>query len=233
MCYHPAMKEGLDIALIGALVGDPARANMLTALMSGQALTAGELAREAGVTPPTASGHLAQLVAGGLLQVETQGRHRHFRLAGADVAAAVEALMDLAEHAGLRRTRPGPKDPEMRIARVCYDHLAGERGVGLFARLTERGLIGLDGSGVVVTPAGARGFADFGVDVVALSRAKRPVCRTCLDWSERRPHLSGALGACLLGRIFDLGWARRVDGSRVVRFTRHGAARFERLFGDA
>jgi DNA-binding transcriptional ArsR family regulator len=224
------MQDGPHIALIGALVGDPARANMLTSLMGGQALTAGELAREAGVTPQTASGHLSRLTAGGLLQVEAQGRHRYFRLAGPDVAAAVEALMDVATHAGQRRTRPGPKDPEMRIARVCYDHLAGERGVHLFARLTSNGLIALDPSGVVVTPVGARKFADFGVDMAALSQSKRPVCRTCLDWSERRPHLAGALGASLLARIFELGWAARVDGSRAVRFTRQGAAKFERVF---
>lgn len=224
------MKNGPDIAHIGALVGDPARANMLAALMSGQALTAGELAAEAGVTAQTASGHLARLLDGGLLVVTQQGRHRYYRLAGTDVASAVEALMDLAEHAGQRRTRPGPKDPEMRIARVCYDHLAGTRGVELFARLTGHGLIALDGSGVVITATGTRQFAAFGVDVVTLNRAKRPVCRTCLDWSERRPHLSGALGASLLDRIFDLGWAKRIDGSRAVRFTRPGQMKFERLF---
>ena len=230
MCYPSAMADGPDIALIGSLVGDPARANMLCALMGGQALTAGELATEAGVTPQTASGHLAQLLGGGLLLVEAQGRHRYFRLAGPDVAAAVEALMDVATHAGQRRTRPGPKDPDMRLARVCYDHLAGERGVHLFARLTSGGLIALDASGVVVTPDGAQRFADFGIDVAVLGQAKRPVCRTCLDWSERRPHLSGALGAALLTRLFELGWAARIDGSRAVRFTRAGMTKFERLF---
>ena len=230
MCYFLPMKNGPDIAQIGALVGDPARATMLAALMSGQALTAGELAAEAGVTAQTASGHLARLLDGGLLAVEQQGRHRYYRLAGADVASVVEALLDLAARAG-RRTRPGPKDPEMRLARVCYDHLAGTRGVELFTRMIACGLIALDGSGVVITTEGARKFTDFGVDVVALAQSKRPVCRTCLDWSERCPHLSGALGASLLGRIFEHGWAKRVDGSRSVRFTRPGQAKFERLFG--
>jgi DNA-binding transcriptional ArsR family regulator len=224
------MKDGPDIALIASLVGDPARANMLCSLMSGAALTAGELARDAGITPQTASGHLAQLLSGGLLTVEQQGRHRYYRLAGADVAAALEALMDLATHAGKRRTRPGPKDPEMRVARVCYDHLAGTRGVELFGRLTSHGIIALDDSGIVVTPNGHARLDQFGIDVTALARAKRPLCRTCLDWSERRPHLAGSLGASLLDRIFELGWAKRIEGGRTVRFTTNGETAFAQLF---
>lgn len=223
------MKEGPNIALLGSLIGDPARANILTSLMSGQALTAGELSQEAGVTPQTTNSHLAQLVSGGLLIVEKQGRHRYFRLAGADVATAVEALMDLADQAGRRRVRPGPKDPDMRRARVCYDHLAGERGVELFARLSSQGLIALDGAGVAVTPLGDARLGEFGIDLDALRQAKRPVCRTCLDWSERRSHLAGALGARLLERFFELRWAQRVPNSRIVRFTPFGDKEFAKL----
>lgn len=141
-------------------MGDPARANMLISMMSGQALTAGELARVAGIAPATASGHLAQLLAGGLLAVEQQGRRRYYRLAGPDVATTVEALMNLADHSESRRIRPGPKDAEMRKARVCYDHLAGERGVELFARLTRRRLIALDDGAVEISRLGEREFAN-------------------------------------------------------------------------
>lgn len=229
-CYVSPMKDGPDIAMIASLVGDPARANMLCSLMSGAALTAGELARDAGVTAQTASGHLAQLLGGGLLTVEQQGRHRYYRLAGPDVASAIEALMDLAAHAGKRRTRPGPKDPQMRLARVCYDHLAGTRGVELFGRLTDHGIIALDGSGVVVTPKGETQLSNFGIDIATLASTKRPLCRTCLDWSERRPHLAGSLGAALLDRIFALGWARRLDGGRTVHFSPGGERAFVRLF---
>jgi DNA-binding transcriptional ArsR family regulator len=224
------MKNGPDIALVGSLIGDPARANILTSLMSGQALTATELAHEAGVTPQTASSHLLQLLDGGLLIVEKQGRHRYYRLAGVDVAAAVEALMDLAEHAGHRRVRPGPKDPEMRRARICYDHLAGERSVELFSRLCSQRLIALDGIGIVVTPLGDVRLSEFGVDVNSLRQVKRPVCRTCLDWSERKSHLAGALGGRLLERIFELGWAHRVPGARIVRFSPSGENAFSNLF---
>jgi DNA-binding transcriptional ArsR family regulator len=224
------MKDGPAFTRIGALVGDPARANILTSLMSGQALTASELTREAGVTPQTASGHLAQLLDGGLISVEKQGRHRYYRLAGADVAAAIEAMMTLAEQTSVRSVRPGPKDPALRHARVCYDHLAGERSVDLYARLSHQRLIALDASGIAITPEGETAFAGFGIDLAALQKGKRPVCRTCLDWSERKTHLAGALGARLLDRLFELNWAERLPGGRIVRFTTTGEKEFARLF---
>jgi DNA-binding transcriptional ArsR family regulator len=224
------MMIGPNIASVGALMGDPARANILTALMSGRALTASELAQVAGVAAATVSGHLARLVQGGLLLVEKQGRHRYFRLAGPDVATAVEALMDLAEQSGQRRVRSGSRDPEMRKARVCYDHLAGAYGVELFARLTRLGLVALEDGNIAITSDGERRLGEFGIDIAALRSAKRPICRACLDWSERRPHLAGALGASLLDRFFDLRWARRVEGSRAVRFTPQGEINFPRLF---
>ncbi|MDX2205648.1 MAG: helix-turn-helix transcriptional regulator [Hyphomicrobiaceae bacterium] len=224
------MRDGPSISSVGALMGDPARANMLAALMGGEALTAGELALEAGVTPATASGHLARLLDGGLVCVEKQGRHRYFRLAGPEVGAAVEALMELAERGGRTRARPGPKDPEMRLARVCYDHLAGARGVELFQRLTRARLVALEDGAVSMTRLGEARIAEFGLDVDRLKAARRPVCRTCLDWSERRMHLAGGLGAGLLDRLFQLRWAYRVKGSRAVRFTPKGEAGFRGLF---
>src|ERR1700739_2701575 len=152
--YHRSMKAGPDIALVASLVGDPARCNMLTALMSGQALTATELAQEAGVTPQTASSHLAKLEAGGLVTPQKQGRHRYFRLKDSEVAAALESLAGLADHAGHRRVRTGPRDPQMRQARVCYDHLAGEFGVRMFDHLTGRQMLAFADAELTLTPRG-------------------------------------------------------------------------------
>jgi DNA-binding transcriptional ArsR family regulator len=224
------MKNKPNISVLAARIGDPARSNMLMALMAGKALTATELAEVAGVAPPTASGHLAQLLSGGLLDVVKQGRHRYYRLAGEQVATAIEALMDLAQQPPPIRTRRGPKDGDMRKARVCYDHLAGERGVELFSRLTARNMIELREDAIGITAQGEQELTRFGIDVDALKTAKRPICRTCLDWTERRSHLAGGLGAGLLQRFFDLHWARRLEGSRILKFTPHGEAAFSRLF---
>jgi DNA-binding transcriptional ArsR family regulator len=226
------MKEGPDIALIGSLVGDPARANMLASLMTGRALTATELAQVAGVMPQTASTHLAKLVDGGLLATEKQGRHRYFRLADADVGHALETLMGLAARVGHMRVRTGPRDPAMRHARVCYDHLAGDLGVRLFDRLQARRLIGGDAAGLAPTRAGIRFFADFGIAMDGLRERRRPLCKACLDWSERRHHLGGSLGAAVLQRLFDLKWAKREDASRAVRFSPRGADAFAALLND-
>src|ERR1700679_1006099 len=206
------MRDGPDIARIGALLGDPARTHMLTALMSGQALTAGELAREAGVTAQTASSHLAKLTDGGLVTPRRQGRCVYYALAGAPVAELMEQLAGLAAAAGHRRTRPGPRDPALRRARVCYDHLAGELGVALLDGLIARGAIADHGGALSLTQAGEGFVQAFGVPAETLSQRRRPVCRACLDWSERRSHLAGALGAALLGQIEARGWARRLEG---------------------
>lgn len=224
------MKSGPDIALVAALLGDPARANMLTALIGGQALTAGELARHAGVTPQTASSHLAKLIAGGLVSARRQGRHGYFSLSGPDVAQVMEGLMGLAARTGRLRTRPGPRDPELRRARVCYDHLAGELGVALKEGLVAAGRLEEDGEALRPTEAGAEFLGAFGIELKRLSQSRRPLCRACLDWSERRSHLAGALGAALLDRIYDLGWAARVPGERVVRFTPEGLKGFRATF---
>ena len=215
------MKDGPSIARIGALVGEPARAEMLSALMGGQALTATELAQVAGVTKQTVSAHLAKLLDARLLAVESQGRHRYFRLADRDVAQLLESLMGVAYRAGAVRLRSSPREPALRKARVCYDHLAGELGVLVFEGLDERRLLRLSGEGGV-TPRGREFFAGLGLDTDALALERRPLCRTCLDWSMRRHHLAGALGAALLRRCYELGWARREKGSRVVLFSPAG-----------
>ncbi len=225
------MKAGPDIALVAALLGDPARANMLTALIGGQALTAGELAREAGVTAQTASGHLAKLVAGGLVTVRRQGRHAYFALSGPDVAAVLESLMGLAARTGHARARPGPTEPALRRARICYDHLAGDLGVAMLDSLIAGGRI-TGGDDLALTARGEAFIAGLGIEPAALAGGRRPVCRRCLDWSVRRSHLAGALGAALLARIYALGWARRVEGSRIVTFTPTGLKAFEAAFGS-
>lgn len=224
------MKTGPDIALVASLVGDPARANMLTALMNGQALTATELSQEAGVTVQTASSHLSRLHDGGLVEVAKQGRHRYYRLTGPDVALVLEGLMGLAERAGLRRVRTGPKDPALRQARVCYDHLAGDLGVRMFDSMVGRKLIEEGGAEIGLTPGGKDFLTEFGVDLGPLSGGARPLCKTCLDWSARRSHLAGALGAAILDRLYALGWAKREPASRIVRFTPAGKREFEALF---
>jgi DNA-binding transcriptional ArsR family regulator len=221
------MKDGPNIAAIAALLGDPARANMLTALMQGQALTASELAQEAAVALSTASGHLGKLQEAGLVGIEKQGRHRYFRLSGADVAGVLEGLMGVAARTGHLRVRTGPRDPELRQARVCYDHLAGDAAVRMYDHLQAVGMIAETGGALRVTKAGERFFSALGIDLAALANGRRPLCRACLDWSERRHHLGGALGAALLNYIYDRGWAKRVPNSRVVTFTKAGTVRFE------
>jgi DNA-binding transcriptional ArsR family regulator len=216
------MKEGPDISRIAALIGDPARANMLAALIDGRALTASELAAEAGVTKQTASSHLAQLSKGGLLAFESQGRHRYFRLAGEDVGDALESLMVLSHTRSPSRTRTGPRDPALRHARACYNHLAGELGVATYNGFVKRRWLKLADDGLALTPSGSRALTGFGIDIAALTSRRRPLCRPCLDWSERRHHLAGSLGVALLSRITDLKWAKREKTSRIVRFTPQG-----------
>lgn len=225
------MKEGPDIARVAALIGDPARANMLTALMSGKALTATELATEAGVTGQTASSHLAKLDAGGLLRVRKQGRHKYVSLANAEVATVLEALMGLAAKGGHLRTRTGPKDASLRKARVCYNHLAGDMGTQLFDSLTRREVLSISADEVALTDHGRGVMQAFGIDLEALERGRAPMCKECLDWSARRSHLAGSLGRALLSRLEELRWVRRAPDSRAVVFSRTGEQAFCAQFG--
>jgi DNA-binding transcriptional ArsR family regulator len=230
------MKAGPDIAMVAALVGDPARSNMLTALMTGRALTASELAHQAGVTPQTASSHLAKLEAGGLIEPEKQGRHRYYRLTGSDVAGVLEGLAGLAARAGHMRVRTGPKDPALRRARICYDHLAGDLGVQMLDSMKNQRLVRQRKQEIELTAEGERFLAKtLQISADTLSHPRRPVCKACLDWSERRHHLAGTLGAAMMTRFTELKWAARDSalGSRVVNFTRNGERRFAALFGSS
>ena len=224
------MKEGPDIAHIAALIGDPARANMLTALMSGKALTVSELAEESGVTIQTASSHLAKLDEGGLLRPRKQGRHKYFALANDDVAHVLEALMGLAAGSGHLRKRTGPRDAALRQARVCYNHLAGDMGTRMFDSLVAKGHLVRNRDGLRLTDAGADLAAELRIDLVALRDKRTPLCRECLDWSERRSHLAGSLGRAFLSRFEELGWVERDQKTRIVTFSKAGSQAFEGLF---
>lgn len=212
------MKDGPNIVGIAALIGDHARAEVLTALLGGQALTATELARVAHVTKQTMSSHLAKLVDAGLIAAQSQGRHRYFCLADHDVAMLLESLMGVAYRTGALRVRTSPREPALRKARICYDHLAGDLGVLVFDSLAQRRLLRAVGDDILLTARCSRFCSEIGVDVTTLKRQRRPLCRACLDWSVRRPHLGGALGAALLLRFCELGWARRAPDSRIVHF---------------
>lgn len=224
------MKDGPNIVGIAALIGDHARAEVLTALLADRALTATELADIAGVTKQTISAHLAKLREAGLIAMEAQGRHRYFRLAGADIAQLLESLMGVAFRTGAVRLRASPREPALRKSRVCYDHLAGEMGVLIHESLLRRRALVSRAGGLGLTNSGRAFFLHFGIDADALATRRRVFCRACLDWSERRHHLAGALGAALLARIFELGWAKRDKTSRVVAFSAAGEKALRELF---
>ena len=210
------------LAEISAVMGHPARAAMLEALMDGRALSAGELAKAAGITLPTASGHLARLTEAGLLALEKQGRHRYHRLASPDVAHLLEGIVQVAVKLA-RPAKPlvvGPRDKHLRAGRTCYDHLAGRLGVGIADALVSGGHISMERDGGLVTDRGQRLFVGLGLELAPSSR--RVLCRPCLDWSERRPHLAGALGAALCQHCFDHKWIRRLAGTRAVEVTPMG-----------
>lgn len=218
------------IAEVAALIGDPARADMLLALKNAGVISATELAHVAGVAPNTASGHLAKLTQARLIAVERQGRHRYYRLASAQVAEALEALETLAVSAAPRTPPPQVRDGAVRFARSCYDHLAGHLGVKLTWALVNQGALAASEDGFALTKSGEALFTDLGIDFAALRARRRPLLRSCLDWSERRPHLGGALGASLLARLSALGWIRRKSGTRVVSVTSRGRQAFRDRF---
>jgi DNA-binding transcriptional ArsR family regulator len=208
-----------DISAPAALIGDPTRATFLTALSEGRALPASELAQRAGVSASTASVQLAKLVEGGLLQVERSGRHRYYRLADPSIAAAIESLAVIAPHRAASSFKQGRVGSELQTARTCYDHLAGALGVALFDALQRQRLLTPE---LEVTKRGVKRFGDLGIDIEMLASRRRPLTRRCLDWTERRHHLAGSLGAALAARFLDLGWIEHRPTSRAVRVTAKG-----------
>jgi DNA-binding transcriptional ArsR family regulator len=222
---HPAVSE------IAALVGNPARANILMALMNGRALTAGELAYVAGVSPQTTSEHLAKLKDANLLLLSKQGRHSYFSLSSPKIARMLEGIMVVAAD-GPHRYRPRWNGDEgLRTARTCYDHIAGRLGVALADTLTRHRHVLLSEDGGIVTAAGEKLLSGFGVLVEDVKAGRRTFCRPCLDWSERRPHLAGALGAALADRCFELGWIARIRDSRALKISTKGERGFSDVFG--
>lgn len=219
------MRREPKIAAAAALIGNPGRAAMLGALMDGRTLPATELAAVAGLSAAGASEHLGQLLAGGLLTVIREGRHRYYRLASEHVAAVLEGLAVLGDAQPVPQGRPNhQRENPLRFARTCYDHLAGVLGVSISSALQERMLLSADeGKRFSVTPAGAQWFAEnLRIEIDALRPARHGIACGCLDWTERRYHLAGPLGAVLLRRSFDLGFLRRGVERRAVRLTLAG-----------
>jgi len=226
-----------QVARIAALVGEPARTGMLLALMDGRALTANELATAGHISAATASRHLALLVEGGLLRVERQGKHRYHRLASAEVARVLEGIMQLAAAStpAPRKVVTGPRDAQMRLARTCYDHLAGRIAVACAQRLVEDGAVVIEEDTARVTEHAAAALARLGMAMEELKdgTGKRPVCRPCLDWGERRMHLAGQLGALLCTHCLQQGWMLRKHGSRALEVTPRGAAALRDWLGTS
>ncbi len=226
------MTDVLNVAAIAALIADPARATMLTALLDGRALPAGELAYASGVSAPTASSHLSKLLDGGLLSVESEGRHRYYRLASAHVAEALERLALIHPPQPARRVALSPKLKEMRFARRCYDHLAGQLGVAVTESLHTRDFIKrAPEKGLDVTQSGIDWFGALDLDVAALKPTKHGIARQCLDCTERVHHMAGPLGVAFLSTLSDRGWLRLSKESRAVIVTPKGEAEFKSALG--
>jgi DNA-binding transcriptional ArsR family regulator len=225
-------------AEVAALAGDPGRASMLYALMDGRALTATELTRVAGISPQTASGHLSRMIGVGLLNVEKQGRHRYYRLAAPSIAQMLESIMQVAAELApsSKKVAVGPKEAALRRARTCYDHFAGQLGVSIADALVRDGYVELTGDAGILAESGIARLAELGMDIAPMlaRRTKlsgRVLCRPCLDWSERRPHLAGILGATICEHSMQQGWTRRLVGTRAVLVTPEGGRAFREGFG--
>jgi DNA-binding transcriptional ArsR family regulator len=224
------MTDGSSMVAAATLIGDHTRAKMLTAQMGGRALTATELADAAGITKQTGSTHLRKLLDARFVAMEAHGRHRYFRIADEEVAQILEGLMSFCVRTGTRACATGPKDEALRKARICYDHLAGELGVLLYASLLRRQAFDFNDASVALNTEGEHLISELGIDVRAIRNQKRTPCRVCMDWSERRHHLAGAVGAALLARVIELGWAVRDRSSRAVHFRPHGERAFRECF---
>ncbi len=220
-----------NIAYIGSLIGDTARSKMLTALMSGKALTATELSLEAEITPQTASSHLTKLLEGELLIVRKQGRHKYFQLKNAQVAELIEQMLNISASISNAKISTGPRNERLRQARICYDHLAGELGVKLFDALVNKGRLTENATELILTESGQYFFSEIGVDFSLFKIHRRPICKACLDWSERRSHLAGSLGKWVLNDAMDRKWAHQDLDSRVIQFTPEGLSVFTKLYG--
>ena len=223
------MYEGPNIARVAAVIGERGRAQVLGALMDGRALTATELADTVGVTRSTMSSHLSRLQQARLVAAESQGRHRYFRIANADVAELLEGMMGLAQLTTPQQTF-GPRDPTLRKARLCYDHLAGELGVFIYDALDRQGCFVHASNGLTMNDSGWSLLNKLGISAARMPQSRRPLCRACVDWSERRHHLAGAVGAALAARLIELRWAKRVPQSRALQVSARGERSIREIF---
>jgi DNA-binding transcriptional ArsR family regulator len=225
------MVAAANLVEVAALVGDTSRATMLAALMDGRALTGTELAYRANISPSTASGHLSKLVAARLLVVTRKRRFSYYRIASPLVAGMLESIKLVAAIEAPPRHQPrSAHDEALRFARSCYDHLAGRAAVDITEALVSMGHMVLTDEGGELTVSGERFLSGFGADLTARSRSRRIFCQPCLDWTERRYHLKGLVGAAILQRLLELGWFRRVSGSRALRLTPSGKEGLHKLF---
>jgi DNA-binding transcriptional ArsR family regulator len=246
--HEHAAPHGPDFAPVAALMADPTRAIMLNALFAGRPLAAGELGRMAGVSPATASSHLAKLLDAGMVTVTVQGRHRYYELGGHEIAAVIEAISRISPPTPVRNLRQSREAAALDEARTCYDHLAGRAGVALLDALLASGILeeqkaenqarSRTGGGdptsatdYVVTGGGARALGTFGINVSDLRRSRRHFAGSCLDWTQRRRHLNGALGAAVTNRLFELGWIERGQRRRSIRVTEAGRDGLAGTFG--
>jgi DNA-binding transcriptional ArsR family regulator len=216
---------------VSALIGDPSRAAMLLSLMDGRALTASELANRARISPQTASSHLSKLVEGGLLALESHGRHRYYRLRNRQVAEALEGLLSLAPPQPVRSLRESDEMKALAYARTCYDHLAGVIGVKLTEQMLSAEWLKENSGEFQLTAIGEESLVKFGVDFSSMRRSRRAFARPCLDWTERRYHLAGALGAAIASRMFELQWLKRSPSNRSVHVTEEGRTGLSEVFG--
>lgn len=219
-----------NMAEIAALLGETSRATILASMMDGRFHTASELAYMAAIKPQTASFHLAKLVEGKLIKVEKQGRHRYFQLAGEDIAHFLESFLAISPPPEVRSLKQSSQIKLLQDARTCYDHLAGKLGVQLTESMLKAGYLTLEGKQFVLTDEGTLFFTTFGIDLTALKRKRRSFSHACLDWSERRYHLAGALGCELLNQFFNLGWLLRVPSIRAIKVTEKGKIGFKEVF---
>ena len=226
-----SMLADVDLAHIGALIGDRRRAGMLLALLGGEDLPAGELGARVGASSSLASAHLNRLRDGGLITATRIGRRRLYRIAGPEVAEALEGLVSVAPTRHARSLRESRQGEALRRARTCYDHLAGELGVGLTEALARQGTLRRDDAGLALTDSGRHRLSALGVDIASAQASRRAFTRQCVDWTERRPHLAGALGAAIAARLLDLEWISRRSGSRALEVTPAGSRELRARFG--
>lgn len=224
------MPPDSDIAAVAALLADPSRAAMMVALLDGRALAAGELARIAAVSAQTASAHLSKLLAGGLVRLTAQGRHRYYAIANGEIAHAIETLSVIAPPAKIRSLRQSLQMQQLSSARTCYDHLAGRLAVGIADSLVERGDCERLESGFAIATSGIAFLATLGIDAASLCKGTPPIAKSCIDWTERRQHLGGPVGKALLHAMIDRQWLERSAQPRLLRVTQAGRRSLRRHF---